>query len=121
MEKHKAIPLWKCGECSEVHDDEDEAMECCRPAIHELFGCPVCKSNHDDESAALKCCGSADGMLTRCPCCARDYAESELNHFAVTVAGHCNTCNPFFSIDQQLLIQDLHFERSPWSTPGLPR
>lgn len=118
MAGHEAIERWKCGQCGEIHDDEDEARECCMPAIHELYGCPICDANHEDEEDALKCCGDAS-VLTRCPCCARDYAGSEINHFAVTVAGHCNTCNPFFTVDQQMIIEELHFQRSPWQGQGL--
>lgn len=118
MARLEAIHLWRCGECGEVHDDEDGARECCMPSIHECFGCPTCRQTHDCETDALKCCGSEAG-LTRCPCCARDYADSELNHFAVTVAGHCNTCNPFFTVDQQITIEELHFQRSPMDRRGL--
>ncbi|WP_267904545.1 hypothetical protein [Pseudomonas xionganensis] len=27
---------------------------------------------------------------------------------AISVAGHCTTCNPIYTIDQQLAIEDLH-------------
>ncbi len=48
--------MWKCGECNGVHDFEDEARECCAPAIYEVYCCPICKEVHDDEDDALKCC-----------------------------------------------------------------
>ena len=117
MSKHAARPLWKCGECGGVHDNEDGAGECCRPMIHELWGCPVCEAVHDKEKDALHCCGPQG--LIRCPCCARDYSEAEINHFAVEVAGHCNVCNPFFTVDQQFAIEDMHWERSPWNEQSL--
>lgn len=48
MQKLNATPLWKCGECGDVHEDEDEARECCMPRIWELWQCPECKKVHDE-------------------------------------------------------------------------
>ncbi len=117
MARHEAKPLWKCGECGEIHEDEDGAGECCRPMIHEMWGCPVCGEAHDKESLALRCCGPEG--LTRCPCCARDYSVAEINHAAIEVAGHCNTCNPHYSVEQQIAIEDMHLERYPWNEQSL--
>lgn len=49
MQKLNATPIWKCGECGEIHDDEDGARECCMPDIYELWQCPECKKVHDEE------------------------------------------------------------------------
>lgn len=49
-------PKWKCGDCGHVHDDEEDARECCAPAIHEVYLCPICNEAHDDEIDAIKCC-----------------------------------------------------------------
>lgn len=119
MDKHEAKPLWKCGECGEIHDDEDGARECCMPRVYEMYGCPVCDSVHDDEDAALKCCGP-QGII-RCQSCARDYSQAAINHWAVVVAGHCSTCNPFFSVAEQFSIEDLYLERSPYGDQSLLR
>lgn len=108
---------WRCGECNDVHDDEDGARECCMPTIHEIYTCPVCNKDHDDEDIANECCGFD---VTRCPCCARDYGTGHINHFAVSVAGHCNTCNPFFTVEQQMAIEDMHVQNSTiWNYVGL--
>ena len=104
MSKPQAKLLWECGSCNEVHEDEDGARECCAPEVWECYGCPECEKVHDEEHKALSCCEE----LTRCPCCSRDYGSHHLNAFAVRVAGHCNTCNPFFSLDQQTAIEDQH-------------
>jgi hypothetical protein len=105
----KIKALYQCGACREIHDDEDEAMDCCRPDIIELYECPVCKANHNDEDKALTCCG-VDAI--KCPSCYRDYASVSLSHQAIRIAGHCTTCNPMFTIDQQLAIQDLHYQQT---------
>ena len=106
MSKPEAKPLWQCSECDEIHDDEDDAQDCCRPTVHELWGCPECAKVHDTEKLALSCCEA----LTRCPCCCRYYSQGHINHFAVTVSGHCNTCNPFFGLEQRLAIEDMHWQ-----------
>ena len=105
----KVRTLYRCMECREIHDDEDEAQDCCRPAISELYECPVCKGIHDEEEQANLCCG-ADAI--KCPLCARDYSSISLSFQAITVAGHCTTCNPMFTVDQQLAIQDLHYKNT---------
>lgn len=102
MSKPKANSFWQCSSCNEIHDDEDDARECCAPEIYEIYGCPGCGKVHEEEHQAISCCE----QLERCPCCARDYGAGHIQAFAVRLAGHCNTCNPFYTIDQQLLIED---------------
>lgn len=101
--------LYRCCSCREIHDCEDGALDCCRPGIEELFECPVCKSVHDDEDAAISCCG-VDAV--QCPSCLRDYPSITLSFQAIKIAGHCTTCNPMFTIDQQQAIQDLHYHET---------
>lgn len=48
---------WQCCECDEVHDYEEDALECCRPGIREIYECPVCADIHDCSGDALACCG----------------------------------------------------------------
>ena len=31
---------------------------------------------------------------------------------AIKIAGHCTSCNPMFTIDQQQAIQDLHYHET---------
>ena len=105
----KIRALYQCGACREIHDDEDGALECCRPEITELFECPICKKHHEDEDDALTCCG-VDAV--KCPSCYRDYASISLSYQAIKIAGHCTTCNPIFTIDQQIAIQDQHYQQT---------
>ncbi|WP_458717021.1 hypothetical protein [Pseudomonas gregormendelii] len=107
--KIKIEELYRCGECREIHDDEDGARECCMPEITTLYVCPVCTAHHDDEDAAIVCCG-IEGI--HCPQCRRDYSSISLHYSAIKITGHCNTCNPLFTIDQQQAIQDLHYQQT---------
>ncbi|MCJ1887388.1 hypothetical protein LNN38_21180 [Pseudomonas sp. LA21] len=74
------------------------------PEIYELWGCPECGKVHDEEHQALECCEE----YTRCPGCARDFGRGHINHFAIQLSGHCNVCVPFFTVEQQLIIEDRH-------------
>ena len=58
---HKYI----CGECSERHDDELDARDCCQPTITEVVICPVCDDEHHSEEAALACCDTDPDFLQR--------------------------------------------------------
>ncbi|MDM9593592.1 hypothetical protein QU617_09740 [Pseudomonas guariconensis] len=101
--------LYKCGSCGDIHDDEDGARECCQPEVEEMFECPVCKTIHDGEDEARLCCES-DSI--KCPSCYRDHSSITLSFQAIKIAGHCTTCNPMFTIDQQQAIQDLHYQET---------
>ena len=102
--------LYECGNCNEVHDDEDGAQECCMPTVSEVYQCPACEEIHNSHDEASKCCNA--GELIRCPCCSRDYGHTQINSRAVSVAGHCNICDPLFTIEQRFLIEDLHFQQA---------
>ncbi|TRO24866.1 hypothetical protein EQ826_15520 [Ectopseudomonas mendocina] len=106
MQELNATPLWQCGKCREIHEDEDGARECCMPEIYELWQCPECKKVHDEEHEANACCEQP----VRCPGCSRDHGAGSLMAFAVRVAGHCSQCNPFFSIEHTLQIEDQYAE-----------
>lgn len=54
------IQKWECGRCAEVHDFEDEAIECCAPSVSEVWECSDCGECFDDEEDALQCCISAE-------------------------------------------------------------
>ncbi|SOY56812.1 hypothetical protein [Cupriavidus taiwanensis] len=61
------IVRWRCTECYEEHDDEDDAAECC-PEEDEEVGCggmlletgevrcPRCGNANDDYEEAVDCC-----------------------------------------------------------------
>lgn len=47
---------WQCDGCGDIHDDEDDARDCCRPRVIEGWSCPVCDKFHEDEEDAIACC-----------------------------------------------------------------
>lgn len=56
MQKPKLPEKWRCDECGEIHDYEDEAYECCPPQVSRVFVCPVCDDHHMKEVDAIECC-----------------------------------------------------------------
>jgi len=54
MTNHKV--KFQCGECGELHTFEDDAHECCRPEVLEVYVCGRCQSLHLEEAEAEKCC-----------------------------------------------------------------
>lgn len=109
MSKPEIKTLYRCGKCCEVHDDEDVARECCMPEIIEVYACPICGLIHDEEEDAGKCCGFD---IARCPSCHREYGAGHINYSAIAIAGHCNTCNPFFTVYQKIAIEDLCWQET---------
>jgi len=54
-----AIECWRCAECRQVYDWEDEAEECCPdpvPACSVEPVCPVCAQTSRDHRDAADCC-----------------------------------------------------------------
>lgn len=99
---------YDCGQCGERHDHEDGAIECCMPEVDTVYICPICDAEHSLMKAAEQCIlGHADlegADSEYCPNCLR---PAELAQFKVeiAVAGHCSTCNPIYSPDQNLQIK----------------
>lgn len=60
MMKMKAnrVKAWACPNCSNVHEDEFEALTCCQNPAEEVdaFACPECDCVFDNEEDALECC-----------------------------------------------------------------
>jgi hypothetical protein len=53
------VTLYRCPECRELHDDEDDALECCfetSAAAASSSCCPVCADKAPDHYAAAECC-----------------------------------------------------------------
>jgi len=94
---------WACGSCDEVHASSFAAEDCCKPEPYEVWICPCCGDSHHTEKAAGACCPGADSS---CPNCLRDHSGNALQVAAIEVAGHCTTCNPLYTVDQQLIIED---------------
>lgn len=99
---------YDCGQCGERHDREDGAIECCMPEVDTVYICPICETEHSRMKAAEQCIlGHADlegADSEYCPNCLR---PAELAKFKVeiSVAGHCSTCNPIYSPEQNLQIK----------------
>ena len=58
--KPRSIECWRCSECRQVHDWEDEAEECCaaedvKPAST-APACPVCAEKYSERRDATDCC-----------------------------------------------------------------
>jgi hypothetical protein len=74
--KRSAIECWKCPDCAEVYDDEDEAVECCRDDDH-------LHTLHDQDEA-VECCRDDDHLHTLhdqdgvslCPICASSNTDA---------------------------------------------
>ena len=55
------VVRWRCNICRDLHDDEDDAAECCSAAVtshaEELPNwCPVCGKEATSPHAASDCC-----------------------------------------------------------------
>jgi hypothetical protein len=49
-------PKYRCDSCLDVHDDSDDALNCCKPSITEFYKCPFCHEEHDGHVDAINCC-----------------------------------------------------------------
>ena len=107
MSKEVAIK-YECGQCYERHDSEDGAYECCQPEVSTIYFCPICDSEHDQMKGAERCIlGHADlegADSEHCPSCLRPAERAQLR-VEIAVAGHCSTCNPIYSPEQNLQIK----------------
>lgn len=105
--------MYECSACNKLHEHHHRAEECCAPEVETVWLCPVCDEPHYEKSEAEDCCaiareGHEDSI--HCPDCLRDHTGNPLQQSAVVVAGHCATCNPFFTPEQQLAVEDLVLE-----------
>jgi hypothetical protein len=51
------LKLYKCNNCGTLHEDEDDAYECCSD-IEEVdgFKCGECGELYEDKEEAKECC-----------------------------------------------------------------
>jgi len=47
---------FECSACHELHIEELDAEDCCRPQVWEVFVCLICQEQHGDEDEAEDCC-----------------------------------------------------------------
>lgn len=57
---------YRCNECGDLHDLEEDAQECCAPTVSEVFLCPTCSKAHGSEDDARSCCMPDDVDPLRC-------------------------------------------------------
>lgn len=73
-----------------------------------VYICPICEAEHDSMKVAeQRVLGHADlegADYEPCPNCLRP-AETAQLMVELAVAGHCSTCNPIYSPDQNLKIK----------------
>lgn len=61
------VVMWRCTECYELHDDEDDAAECCPEKVEPAgcgdllletgqVRCPLCGTPNEDYEEAVDCC-----------------------------------------------------------------
>lgn len=51
---------YRCNNCGDLHEFEDDAYECCRPQFTEVYLCPQCADLHGSEEDARLCCATPD-------------------------------------------------------------
>ena len=107
-----AKKAFECDRCNEIHPSQFDAECCCPHEVITVWLCDHCEESHDDEESADKCCADkrGKGESQVCPNCLRSH-ELTRQTIAIDVAGHCSECNPFYSSEQQLLIDDRIIER----------
>lgn len=78
---------WMCSACGDWHDDEDAAIDCCRPTFAEGWKCDACGEYHRLKANAENCCGHqcrecgeySDDAGTVCEHCGHDTANDPLS------------------------------------------
>ena len=55
-----ATKKYECGRCAELHDWEDDALECCQPEPKEVYICDECEEAHESVREAEHCCAETD-------------------------------------------------------------
>ncbi|WCD79186.1 hypothetical protein [Pseudomonas sp. TUM22785] len=104
--------MYQCGTCDELHEFHHRAEECCAPEIYTVWVCSICGDDHDTKAEAVDCCALAIQQLAEsitCPCCLREH-DDLIQKFSIELAGHCSTCNPFYSVAHQFAIEDSVFQ-----------
>ncbi len=102
------IVMYECSRCNELHEYESSAEDCCRPEVWTAYLCPVCDSAHETRKEAENClAGHAEligDMPEHCPACLRDADTAQLR-VEIAIAGHCSTCNPIYTPEENIAIK----------------
>lgn len=57
--KARKVKWWKCPECETLHEEEQEAIDCCpRDEVEqvEAYQCGECEEVYEDRDEAGECC-----------------------------------------------------------------
>jgi hypothetical protein len=103
--------MYECSACEKLHEFHHCAEECCAPEVARVWVCGDCEDVHDSKSEAEECCAQSKlngSVCCTCPSCLRDFDCQPMQAAAIEIAGHCTTCNPFYTLEQQFAIEDLH-------------
>jgi hypothetical protein len=61
----KAISVFRCDSCGEIHDEEYQAELCCPPQVTYMYKCSVCESVGMDGNKIQMCCTDTNKELTK--------------------------------------------------------
>jgi hypothetical protein len=64
---------WRCNECYEVHESEDDAYDCCPRKVADGWKCTKCGDFHHEKLSAEECC--EDEFI--CPACETSFETLE--------------------------------------------
>ncbi|BCP56308.1 hypothetical protein K32_49250 [Kaistia sp. 32K] len=100
--------MYECDRCNQLHDREYQAEQCCEPDVRTVYVCPVCDNACSTRESATACLAShvevPECDTEHCPNCLREAETSQLR-IEIAVAGHCSTCNPIYTTEQNLTIK----------------
>lgn len=48
--------MYECPDCGELHEEQDDAKDCCPKEIVEMWVCSVCGEQYEDWDSAYSCC-----------------------------------------------------------------
>ena len=51
--------MWRCEECTTLHDHVEDAENCCQPVVTKRWICRACEEEHDSKHEAESCCEEA--------------------------------------------------------------
>ena len=54
MSKYRKT-FYRCNCCYEIHDNEEDAVECCEPSSIDLYVCPECDRDFKTHEEAKEC------------------------------------------------------------------
>lgn len=109
MEKHYD-EMYRCGNCSKLHEDEYDAEQCCAPDVDEVYVCKGCKKEFDIEKEAMahKCASSEP---PRC-LCGSDLAYGDAE--ASALIGSITYCTPCRELILQGVPAPVARDRNFW-------